>query len=106
MRVKFLHTALLGLLSVSLWILPLPAQATASQQFTISRENVLHLKIIGNKYDHIHFFIQDKSDRTFRLAELSQVEAESILARFKAGESITVQTVANSLGYMDVMSWQ
>lgn len=73
----------------------------------LTRADLRKIKIIGNRQDHISFYLTDKQANKYRISNLTQQDAETILGHFKTSDKgLILRTAPNKRGYHDVLEWR
>jgi hypothetical protein len=83
-----------------------PAIAAEPQEITLGKSDLERIKIFGNEHDRIHFFLTDTHKNKYRISNLKQKDAATILEHFKNDDQLLVQTEPNKRGYLDIVHWQ
>lgn len=75
------------------------------EETSLKKADLDKIKIISKDQNRIHFFLTDSNLRKYRIGNLTQKQAESILASLKNDESLRIKSQPNQRGYRDVVEW-
>lgn len=75
-------------------------------QSILGKSDIQNIKILGQHSDRISFYLTDNKKTKYRIADLSQSDANTILAHIKNQKNLVLETQPNKRGYLDVLKWR
>lgn len=74
---------------------------------SLSKKDLSKIKFVGKDYDRVHMYLTDKKQKKYRIPELTQDEAKSILNRFEAGSELVFESIpVDKREYEEITRWQ
>jgi hypothetical protein len=72
----------------------------------LGKSDIQNIKILGQNSERISFYLTDTKNTKYRIADLSQHDANTILAHIKNQKNLVLETQPNKRGYLDVLKWR